>query len=75
MKIEGADYFVRVVPFPNFAADGLVVSNGDGTSTILLNANTSYDMQRSAMRHERAHVEHDDLFRDGDVAEMESGAG
>lgn len=75
MKIEGADYFVHLVPFPNFAADGLVVSNGDGTETVLINANTSYDKQRDAMRHEKRHIDSNDLYRDGDVAEMERDAG
>ena len=74
MKIEGADYFVKVVPFPNFAADGFVVSNGDGTETVFINANTSYDRQRIAMWHERRHIENDDLYRDGNVAEMERDA-
>lgn len=75
MKIEGADYFVRVVPFPNFAADGLVVSNGDGTETVLLNANTTYERQQETMKHERDHIENDDLYREGDVQKMEDRAG
>lgn len=75
MKIEGADYFVRVVPFPNFAADGFVVSNGDGTETVLLNANTTYERQRETMEHERKHIESDDLYHEGDVADMELHAG
>lgn len=75
MKIEGADFFVRVVPFPNFAADGLVVSNGDGTTTLIVNANTSYEKQKEAMQHEKTHIESDDLYRSGDVMEMECHAG
>ena len=75
MKIEGADFFVKIVPFPNFAADGLIVSNGDGTETVLINANTSYDMQREAMKHEHRHIESEDLYRDGNVEEMERNAG
>lgn len=75
MPIEGADYFVYIVPFPNYAADGFVVSNGDGTCSVLLNANTTLERQRDAMDHELVHIQRDDLFREGDVTEMEAAAG
>lgn len=75
MKLENSDYFVRIIPFPNYGADGLVVSNGDGTLTIILNANITRERQISAFNHELRHIEREDLFSDGDVAEMERDAG
>ena len=44
---EGIDYNVRLLRFPNDASEGLIVSNGDGTFTILLN--TRFPESRSSV--------------------------
>jgi len=72
MKQENIDYFIRIIPFPNYAADGFVVSNGDGTETVFLNANTTYEIQRKAMEHELKHIVNNDLYINKQIKEMES---
>lgn len=72
MKQENIDYFVRIIPFPNYAADGFVVSNGDGTETVFLNANTTYEIQRKAMEHELKHIVNNDLYINKQIKEVES---
>ena len=72
MKLEGCDFFACVTPFPNFAADGLCRKNPDGTDTMIINANLPVERWAEIYEHERAHLEHDDLYHSGCVAEMES---
>lgn len=62
--IEGADYFIRVVPFPTYRTGGAVTPNDDGTFTIYINALLSLDRQRRAVKHEIKHIEDGDFYND-----------
>ena len=56
--IEGVDYFLRFVRFPNYANRGAVIPNDDGTYDIYVN--TRYypdtDWVRRVVDHEIRHV-------------------
>lgn len=66
--IEGQDYVVRYVPFPNCAADGAVVSHPD-IPTIYINSKVCPKRQREALQHELDHLANDDLYSD-ELAEV-----
>ena len=59
--VEGQDYTVRVVPFPNGAADGATMSHPD-MPCVYINANISNDRKRKALKHELEHIANDDLY-------------
>ena len=61
---EGIDYNVRLLRFPNDASEGLIVSNGDGTFTILLNTRFPESVLRKRLQHELRHMAHDHLYDD-----------
>lgn len=65
MPIEGADYFVRLVDFPVCSCGGAIMLNEDGSFTVLLNSRLSRQQNEISMRHEIAHMLHDDFYRDG----------
>ena len=60
--IEGLDYIVRYVPFPNSALDGAIVSCPDGLACIYINTRVCQKRQRQALKHELEHLENDDLY-------------
>ena len=68
--IEGVDYRVRYVEFPNTGSPSVAVSNGDGTYTVYVNTRFSIEEQARGLRHELEHLE-----RSGDdLAALESAA-
>ena len=72
MLIEGADYFVRLVPFPpNTSFHACVLLNSDATYTVLLDSNIPSEAQKKAMRHEYDHMANDDMYGDKDIREIE----
>ena len=72
MLIEGADYFVRLVPFPPDARfHACVLLNDDGTFSVYLDSQTPLECRKRAMKHEYAHMAHDDLFGDKSILSME----
>lgn len=71
MLIEGQDYFVRVLPFPNCAVDGSVVSNHDGTASIYINSRVCQKRQEEALEHELEHLANDDLYSEDPVELIE----
>lgn len=71
---EGVDYFVRYVEFPNQAAGGVSVSNGDGTFSIYINTRCSPERQQKALRHELQHLIKNHFFRDGAIEQVEKEA-
>ncbi len=62
--IEGVDYWVRQVEFPNMGSPSVVASNGDGTFTIYLNTCFSPETRAEGLRHELAHLSGDHFYRD-----------
>ena len=71
--IEGADYFVRVIDFPQGVNRvGFVLLNSDGTYSVYLNARALAYAQKKAMRHEYRHMANDDLYGDKDITTIEN---
>lgn len=72
MLIEGADYFIRVLDFPeNSPCGGMVMLNDDGTYSVYLNARVNDERQKKAMRHEYDHMAKDDLYSDKPIEDIE----
>ena len=72
MLIEGADYFVRLVPFPpNSRFHACVLLNSDTTYTVLIDSNSPLEAQKRAMKHEICHMACDDLFGDKNILSIE----
>ncbi len=71
MPIEGSDYFIYLVDFPDCRAGGMVTPNDDGTFSVYLNARLSRGQQLTSAAHECRHIAHDDFYRDEEIAEME----
>jgi len=67
------DFKVKLVPFPNQAADSCVVTDPDGSGflTIVINANIPRERQIKAYQHELKHIENDDLYSDELVKDIE----
>ena len=71
--VEGADYWVYSLEFPNMASPSVAVSNGDGTFTIYLNSRCSPEARAAGLRHELEHLEGEHFFRDDlELWELES---
>lgn len=73
--IEGCDYFVYTIPFPNNKCGGFVTPNDDGTFSVYLNANLSEEENRITLEHELNHILHDDFWRDTSISTIEEEAG
>lgn len=73
--IEGVDYFVKFMEFPNSGSPGVAHSNGDGTFTIFLNTLFCELKQREAFQHELNHLIENHFYREDDIALIESEAG
>lgn len=63
--IEGMDYWVRYVRFPNMASESVAASHGDGTFTIYINTLFPEEKQQERLRHELRHLEQEHFYRDG----------
>lgn len=74
MPIEGTDYFVYVVDFPDCRAGGMVMPNDDGTFSVYLNARLTRDQNAASAAHERRHIAHGDFYRDAPVETLEAEA-
>ena len=73
--LEGVDYWVRLVEFPNMASLSVAVSNGDGTFTIYVNSRFSPEKRAEGLRHELEHLEGEHFYRDDvELAELEAAA-
>lgn len=75
MLIEGVDYFVRVIPFPDgVKVPAMVTENPDGcTFSVYLNENVSEYRRQKGLEHEVNHIRNDDLYGDKDICEIEPG--
>ncbi len=73
--MEGVDYWVRPVEFPNMAAPAVSVSNGDNTFTIYINTLFCPERQAEALAHELEHLQSQHFYRDDcEVASLEAAA-
>lgn len=70
--IDGADFFVRLVPFPVSRVGGAVVPNDDGTYSVYINANVTDERQREAYLHELGHIEAGDFYNSTPIEEIET---
>ena len=68
--IEGMDYIVRYVPFPNCGVDGAIVSHPD-LPCIYINTNVCPKRQREALQHELDHLKNDDLYSEELAVDIE----
>lgn len=72
MLIEGADYFVRFIDFPNDAnCGGMVLLNDDGTFSVYLDPRRSPERIKKTMRHEMHHMANDDMHGNKDIRNIE----
>ena len=62
--IEGMDYWVRYVQFPNMASESVAASHGDGTFTIYINTLFPEEKQQERLRHELRHLADEHFYRD-----------
>lgn len=62
--IEGMDYWVRYVQFPNMASESVAASHGDGTFTIYINTLFPPERQEERLRHELRHLCEEHFYRD-----------
>ena len=67
------DYDVKLLSFPNNAADSCVVTDPDGSGflTIIINANLSRERQIKAYWHEVEHIEKEHLYSNDAVDTIE----
>lgn len=73
--LEGIDYRVELLPFPNLASEALVLSNGDGSYVVLLNTRYPEEVLRRRLEHELAHIRSDHLHQpERPIAEKEAEA-
>ena len=72
--VENADYFVRCIPFPNYAADGVVSTNDDGTFNIYINEKLDDCRKRKALKHEIEHIMRDHFYSTAPVQQIEAEA-
>ena len=69
--VEGQDFTVRVIPFPNCKVDGAIVSDPDGCSCIYINSRVCLSRQMKALRHEIEHLIKGDLYSEEPVEVIE----
>ena len=71
MPIEGSDYFIYLVDFPDCRVGGMVTPNDDGTFSVYLNTRLSRCQQLTSAAHECRHIAHDDFYRDAAIEDIE----
>ena len=69
--IEGYDYYVYYVRFPNMKNQGAVVPNEDGTYTVYVNTLYPPEMWPGILDHELDHILDDDFYNNNDIRTVE----
>ena len=69
--LEGADFFIRLVPFPTTKCGGAVTPNDDGTYSVYINSRLDRRRQRKAADHELEHIKNDDFADGRKIADIE----
>lgn len=73
LPMEDRDYFIRVMPF-GVPIPAFVRLNPDGvTYTLYLNSEYDFEHWLNSYEHEIIHIDHDDLFGDKDIRDIEPG--
>ncbi len=70
--IEGADFFIYPVDFPNCANKGAVVMNEDYTYSVYINSRYPFCQWRDIADHELRHILNDDFYNGLDIRFIES---
>lgn len=71
MPIENADYFVWFACLPP-QVHGMLISNGDSTYSMILNARDCWERQLDGYEHELWHIIRNDLFSEKSIEEIEN---
>ena len=69
--IEGVDYFVRLVRFPNTSTPGQVWLNDDGTFDIYLDERLTDEERERVFLHELRHIERDHFYSSLNIRDIE----
>ena len=70
--IDGADYVVRMVDFPDATVGGAVMTCEDGTYNIYINTRRSREEQSKSFWHEINHIIQNDFYNKKSIYEIES---
>ena len=71
--IEGRDFCVRLVDFPDATIGGSVIEDADGFNNVYINSRRSIEAQRESLRHEVRHIARDDFHNGLPIDVVESG--
>lgn len=69
LPIEDADYFIRMIPFPNRSSDAVVVANDDGTYSVYMDSRLDREHHIEGYSHEFEHMVDDDIYRSDEPIE------
>ena len=69
--IEGSDYCIFVVDFPDSTIGGAVIPNDDGTFSVYINSRRSFEAQVASLYHELAHISGNDFYNGLSIGEVE----
>ena len=70
LPIENCDYFLRMIDLPD-GIFAMLVSNGDGTTSLYLDPRRSWEQQLDDYEHELWHIVRDDLYTDKPIQVVE----
>ena len=62
--IEGIDFFVYCIKFPNMANKGMVTPNSDGTFSVYVNTLYPQEQYPEIVEHELDHIINDDFYQE-----------
>lgn len=69
--IEGSDYVVRVIDFPDATIGGAVIAGDDDFYNVYINARRSWESQAVSLMHELRHIAEDDFYNGKPISEIE----
>ena len=71
LPMDEADFFVRLIPFPQGRIHGFVKPTTDGTFSMYIDLNAPPDVQLDTYWHEYEHLAYDDFYTDKPIEEIE----
>lgn len=72
VPLENCDYFVFVRPFPPGPSHAFLLSNGDGTYSLVLDYYATHDQKEESYWHEVEHLANDDFYNGKPITEIEN---